>query len=117
MFLRSWRDGILAYKDGERDCDEIYQQLHNGIEEDNPSTDLETLMVYPNPAYGFLFVRLPQCDSPTTGQTEYRITNLMGQTLLQGSINAETQQIDIANLPAGMYFISLGEQTVKFIVR
>ena len=45
----------------------------------------------------------------------YRITNLMGQTLMQGSINTETQQIDIASLPAGMYFINMGEQTVKFV--
>ena len=39
----------------------------------------------------------------------------MGQTLQQGSINAETQQIDIANLTAGMYFFIVGEQTVKFV--
>ena len=39
----------------------------------------------------------------------------MGQTLLQGHITDETQQIDIANLPAGMYFISVGEQTKKFV--
>jgi hypothetical protein len=112
-----WRDGILAYKDGERDCDEIYQQLHNGIEEDGPSTDSGTLTVYPNPANGVLFVRLPQSDSPTMGQTEYRITNLMGQTLLQGSINAETQQINIASLPAGMYFIISAGKTRKFVVK
>jgi hypothetical protein len=62
-------------------------------------------------------VRLPQCDSPTTGQTAYRITNQMGQTLLTGNISAETQQIDITNLPAGMYFISVGGQTVKFVVK
>jgi hypothetical protein len=41
----------------------------------------------------------------------------MGQTLLQGHISAETQQIDISTLPAGMYFISVGEQTVKFVVK
>jgi hypothetical protein len=50
------------------------------------------------------------------GKNEYRITNLMGQTLLQGRIDAENQQIDISALPAGMYFISVGEQTVKFVV-
>lgn len=47
----------------------------------------------------------------------YRITNLMGQTMLTGNISAETQQIDIAKLPAGMYFISVGGQTVKFVKR
>ena len=112
-----WRNGVLAYKQGEKDCDEVYQQLHNGIEEDDPSTDSGTLTVYPNPANGFLFVQLPQCDCPTTGQTEYRITNLIGQTLLQGSINIENQQIDINNLPAGMYFINFDGQTVKFVVK
>ena len=39
----------------------------------------------------------------------------MGQTVLSGNINAETQQIDIANLPTGMYFINVGEQTAKFV--
>ena len=108
-----WRDGVLAYKDGERDCDEIYQQLHNGIEEDDPSTDSGTLTVYPNPANGVLFVET--VHAPSLPDQTYRITNLMGQTLLHGSINTETQQIDIANLPSGMYFIIVGEQTVKFV--
>ncbi len=108
-----WRDGILAYKDGERDCDEIYQQLHNGIEEDDPSTDSGTLTVYPNPANGVLSVET--LHAPSLPDQTYRITNLVGQTLLQGSINAETQQIDIANLTAGMYFFNVGEQTVKFV--
>ena len=106
-----WRDGILAYKDGERDCDEIYQQLHNG----SPSTDSETLTVYPNPVSGILFVET--VPAPSLPAETYRITNLMGQTFLQGSINAENQQLDISNLPEGMYFISVGEQTVKFVVR
>ena len=106
-----WRDGILAYKDGERDCDEIYQQLHNG----SPSTDSETLTIYPNPVSSILFVET--VPAPSLPAETYRITNLMGQTLLQGSINTENQQIDIANLPAGMYFINVGEQTAKFVVR
>jgi hypothetical protein len=114
-----WRDGILAYKNGERDCDEIYQQLHNGIEEHDPSipsTSSGTFVIYPNPVSGVLFVEI-RCVTSLQDQTAYRITNLIGQTLLQGSINAETQQIDIANLPSGMYFISVGEQTEKFVVR
>ena len=57
----------------------------------------------------------------TTGTSdshpEYRITNPMGQTLMTGIINAETQQIDVSALPAGMYFISVGEMTSMFVVR
>lgn len=110
-----WRNGILAYKNGERNCDEVYQQLHNDIEEDAPSED-GTLTVYPNPTSGVLFIETQRATF-LPNQTMYRITNLMGQTLQQGSITAETQQIDIASLPKGMYFISVGEQTVKFVVK
>ena len=114
-----WVGDALLYHNGDQDCDAIYAELHNGINEDGPSTGSGTFTVYPNPTDGVLTVsvRLPQCDSPTTGQTAYRITNQMGQTLLTGNISAETQQIDITNLPAGMYFISVGGQTVKFVVR
>jgi hypothetical protein len=41
----------------------------------------------------------------------------MGQTVQAGSLNAETQQIDVTNLPQGMYFISVGDVTQKFVVR
>ena len=47
----------------------------------------------------------------------YRITNLMGQTVLSGNITAETQQIDVSNLPDGMYFITFAGETQKFVVR
>ena len=110
-----WVENELVFKIGDENCDAIYSELH-GLEEDCPSTGSGTLVVYPNPANSVLFVRLPQYDSPTTGQT-YRITNLMGQTVLSGHINTETQQIDIKNLPSGMYFISVGEQTMKFVVK
>jgi hypothetical protein len=113
-----WEEGELVFKIGEEDCDAIFWILH-GVEEDSPSTGLgtsETLMVYPNPTNGVLFVETRRATSLPTEQG-YRITNLMGQTLLQGHITDETQQIDIANLPAGMYFISVGEETVKFVVR
>lgn len=114
-----WIDGDLILKTTNDDCDAIYAELHNGIEEDDPSSGSGTFTVYPNPTNGFLTVsvQLPQYDRPTTGQTEYQISNLMGQTLLQGHISAETQQIDISTLPAGMYFISVGEQTAKFVVK
>ena len=109
-----WIGDELIYHNGEEDCDAIYTELH-GVEEN----DGDSFVVYPNPTNGVLTVsmRLPQCDSLTTGQTKYRIINLMGQTILQGSISAENQQIDISSLPAGMYFISVDGETVKFVVK
>ena len=106
-----WLDAEILLKLGDRDCDEVYQQYHNSIDE---PTDDAVFAVYPNPANGILFVETRHGTSQPN-QNEYRITNLMGQTLLQGYITDETQQIDIADLPVGMYFINVGEQTVKFV--
>ena len=111
-----WVEDALLYHNGDQDCDAIYAELHNGINEDGPSTGSGTFMVYPNPANNILFVETV-CTPSLPDQTAYRITNLVGQTLLTGSISAETQQIDIAKLPAGMYFISVDETTWKFVKR
>ena len=110
-----WVGDALLYHNGDQDCDAIYAELHNGINEDGPSTGSGTFAVYPNPTDGILFVQTLRATS-LPDQT-YRITNLIGQTLLTGNISAETQQIDITILPAGMYFISVGETTLKFVKR
>ncbi len=109
-----WVEDALLYHNGDEDCDAIYSEIH-GVEEDGPSTGSGTLTVYPNPTNGVLFVetwRAASLQNPT-----YHITNLLGQTVLSGSINTETQQIDIKKLPSGMYFITVGGQTVKFVVK
>ena len=69
--------------------------------------------IYPNPAQNVLFVETHGRASLQT-QT-YRITNLVGQTIMQGTILDETQQINIDKLSAGMYFISVGNMTRKFV--
>ena len=109
-----WREGDLVFKYGDRDCNEVYEQYHFGIEEDGPSTGSGTLTIYPNPTDGVLTIHH---SSFSIHHSEFRITNLMGQTVLTGSLNAETQQIDVSNLPQGMYFISVGDVTQKFVVR
>lgn len=70
---------------------------------------------YPNPAKDILIVETYGAPLHTT--TDYHITNFMGQTLLQGCINDEIQQINIHSLPAGMYLITLGTTTQKFVVK
>ena len=91
----------------------MWQTLYESIDEKEEKTKARDFTVYPNPASSVLFVET--VNAPSQPDQTYRITNLMGQTLVKGSINAETQQIDIANLPSGMYFISIGEQTEKFV--
>ena len=41
----------------------------------------------------------------------------MGQTVLTGSLNSETQQIDVSVLPEGLYFITFAGETRKFVVK
>ena len=100
----------MAYQNGEMDCDEVYEQLHHGLDE----TKGDGFAVYPNPANNVLSVETWRAATLPVS-TEYRITNLTGQTLLQGKITAENQQIDIEKLPSGMYFLSVGRQIQKFV--
>ena len=115
-----WVEDELVFKYGDEDCDAIYDELH-GIEEDGPSIPSTgsgtagTLTVYPNPTDGVLFVQTLRATS-LPAET-YCITNLTGQTVLSGSITDETLQIDVTGLAEGMYFISVGEETRKFVVR
>ena len=115
-----WVEDALLYHNGDEDCDAVYSELH-GVEENGPSTPSigsgtpGTLSVYPNPANNVLFVE--KCHGASLQAPTYRITNLMGQILQQGDLNAETQRINIESLPEGMYFISVGDETLKFVKR
>ena len=99
-----WIEDELVFKPGDEDCDAIYEELH-GIEEGH-STGSGTFTIYPNPTNGVLFV--DTVCTPSLPAETYRITNLMGQTVLSGNINADNQQINVSSLPQGMYFICHG---------
>lgn len=101
-----WKDGELVFKYGDKDCDEIYIELHNGIEE----SDNQTFHVYPNPAKGCINVET------TEENANYEILNIMGQTVLSGSLNG-AKQVNVSGLSDGMYFIKVGQKMVKFVVR
>lgn len=94
-------------------CNSIYDMAVSYASANIEETNENNFAVYPNPTNNVLFVQT--VHAPSVPNQTYRITNLTGQTLLQGHITAEIQQIDIANLPMGMYFISVGGQTVKFV--
>jgi hypothetical protein len=100
-----WRQGDLVFKYGECDCDEVYEQLHHGVDKLDMT---ESFLIYPNPTNGMITVSGHQSDT-------YRITNIMGQTMKSGQITSETEQIDLSNLSSGMYFITIGNSTQKLI--
>jgi len=92
----------------------ITTPIPNHTIENNPSEN--PFVVYPNPTNNVLFVET-QSIASQPNPIEYRITNLIGQTILSGYITAENQQIDISNMPTGLYFMTVGEQTMKFVIK
>ncbi len=113
-----WRFGNLLFTVNRGDCDAIYAELHNGLDE--PTAIPFT--IYPNPTNGVLTIQHSALTTSNASHfnipnSSFRITNLMGQTVQTGSLTAETQQIDVSALPQGMYFISVGDMTQKFVVR
>ena len=100
-----WDEGALIYKEGDLDCDSIFEQTHLSIDETIAANGFE---VYPNPTNGIIYVL-------SDNYGEYRITNLMGQTMIIGTIDCENQQIDISSLSEGIYFITIGNATMKFM--
>ena len=68
--------------------------------------EMASFGIYPNPTDGRLTV---------TANGEYRITNLMGQTLMTGHVDGESQQIDVSSFQNGIYFISINGLTKKFV--
>ena len=67
--------------------------------------------VYPNPVDDVITVET-QSLAPLQ---QYDITNLMGQTLMTGRLDDEKQQINLSEIPAGMYFLRVNGITVKFV--
>ena len=103
-----WQDGELVYQNGDQDCDEIYEQHHLGVDEIDSENNFA---VYPNPSHDVLYVLSDNINS------EYRVTNLMGQTLMIGEITSENQMIDVSSLTKGIYFITINNESQKFVIK
>lgn len=103
-----WQDGELVYQNGDQDCDEIYEQHHLDVDEIDSENNFA---VYPNPSHDVLYVLSDNINS------EYRVTNLMGQTLMIGEITSENQMIDVSSLTKGIYFITINNESQKFVIK
>ena len=69
-----------------------------------------SIAIYPNPATTELTI------SSTDKITNITITNLLGQTFYNHIYNTEKIQVDVANLPKGMYLIKVnGSEVRKFV--
>ena len=102
--------GVEAGKDGETRLLSNRSMDLVGLGENETTA----LTVYPNPVNGILFVETRRATS-LQGET-YLIMNPLGQTVMEGQITTEKQQIDVRNLPQGVYFITVGDATRKVVV-
>ena len=100
-----WVNDDLILHMGTVDCDEIL-----AVEENVSAQDSESIALYPNPTNGTLYIE-NQGDASI-----FSISNMLGQTVMSGNI-ADNQTIDVSLLDDGMYFICIGQRTVKFAVR
>lgn len=71
--------------------------------------ELTELSIYPNPADDYIVVN---CDK----ESEYQIVDNLGQTVKSGIIASDNQQVDITNLPNGVYLIKIDNLSQKFFI-
>lgn len=103
-----WKDDVLILKEGDVDCDYIYNDNHLGVDEN----ETPAFTVYPNPAKDAVTI---DCDPVEmrfiTSQIE--LMDIHGQLM---KIRVQDNQIDVSNLPNGIYFIKIGNGIVKLII-
>jgi len=89
-----------------------YDSIHLRINESKKSR----LSLYPNPASDNIIV---ETSSSTSTQSQLSISNINGQCLITRSITQPSTNLDISNLPGGVYFVRLTSEisvaTGKFI--
>ena len=113
----NWKNGRFTVSNlpsGQYTIAAIDNSLLSVVETSDP-----LLKVYPNPTNGMITIETVCAPSL---QQEYRIANLMGQTLMTGRIASKdamhcVSTIDVSNLPSGTYFIIVNGNTQKFIIQ
>lgn len=66
--------------------------------------------VYPNPASNHVVVN--GCRG-----SEMTVADVLGNVVLSGTVDYDSQVIDVSHLPAGVYVMKAGEKSTRFVVR
>lgn len=96
------------------DIEFIYKD-HSGLSE--YETRQHLLSVYPNPATDIITV-----SSPNLTNGEMKIYNIIGEQIMMHKLSSETSNINVSNLPKGIYMVRVTDQkgivgTKKLIIR
>ena len=90
-----------------------YYNLSQGITSDSSSTlavtileNIPSVSIWPNPANDIFQININRVV-----QGEIRITNMLGSEVWKGTINANSATVNVANLPAGCYNLSIISKT------
>ncbi|MCH2043798.1 MAG: serine hydrolase [Saprospiraceae bacterium] len=111
--------GICVLANGEGDglyiCDALYEHalnmtVNNSIVPNclpitnvtEPNIQKEEIIIYPNPARDFVRV-----ETNLEEEEQYRIYTSAGKMVSSGFIDAQNKQINLSDLPRGLYFIEL----------
>lgn len=71
-----------------------------------------SVTVYPNPTVGMVSVKV---ENATAGRHTFRVMNVMGVTMLQGSFDGDSTTIDFDNFVNGSYTVSVDGIVVRVI--
>lgn len=74
------------------------------------NTNIQSYIVYPNPSGDYIWIK----DAPDQ-ETSISIYSINGTMILQTTISAASNEINVSQFQAGLYFIKMNTQTIKFI--
>ena len=73
-----------------------------------PTSD--PILIYPNPADDYIMI-----ERSTDARTTYVLSTMMGQTVLSGSVDISKYRLDLKIIPAGIFILTIGQETFKII--
>ncbi|MCB0585632.1 MAG: T9SS type A sorting domain-containing protein [Phaeodactylibacter sp.] len=80
-----------------------------------PANSLENIVVFPNPASGWLAVQYP---NPLAEIAELKILTPLGQCLYREAVSAglATTQLNVGQLPAGLYYLNIQNERGNTVI-
>lgn len=85
----------------------VQESATNGIGTHNSAKEIK---LFPNPANNVINLNLPE-------NAEIMVINMSGKTVMQQNFNAGINNIDISNLPSGIYFVKIYGKDLNDILK
>jgi len=88
----------------------VYKKDYQSNSLDEFTKNENNFVIYPNPASEQLFI-----ESTVQVKQEFRILNFLGEEIVSGMLNGQTEALDISMLPPNLYIIRISNESIKFI--